>query len=108
MLMEALKSLRRALACNAAFSFTCAALLLAFPGAVGEWLGLQANALYRVTGAGLVLFALDLVHQATRPRMATWRALIASIGDFSWVIASLVLLLVAHRAFATLGIVLVA
>jgi hypothetical protein len=104
--MDALSSLRWALLSNATFSVTTAVLLLAFPAVVGEWLGVHAPLVYRLIGAGLLLFALDLIHQATRPRMATWRALLASAGDFSWVVGSAALLLTASHVFSAQGVAL--
>ena len=85
-------SLRLALAANALFSVSCAALMLFRPILVGGWLGIQAPLVIQAVGAGLVFFAADLLHQATRRRIATWRALYASAADFLWVIGTFVLL----------------
>jgi hypothetical protein len=105
--MDALSSLRWALLSNATFSATSAVLLLAFPAMVGEWLGVEASLVYRLIGAGLLLYALDLIHQATRPRMATWHALVASVGDFAWVVGSAALLITAPHIFSAQGLTLV-
>lgn len=105
--MEAVSFLRWALLSNAAFSFTSAVVLVAFPATVGKWLGVEALLVYRLIGAGLLLFAFDLIHQASRPRVATWRALLASAGDFSWVLGSVVLLLTAPQIFSPRGLALV-
>lgn len=101
-------SLRYALLSNALFSLGSALLLLFFPAAVGQWLGLEGALVYRAIGVGLILFALDLVHQATRPRIATWRALYASAGDFSWVIGTLALMVLASDLFSSRGTLFVA
>ncbi len=85
-------SLRLALAANAIFSISCAALMLFRPSLVGGWLGVQASLALQAVGAGLVFFAADLLHQATRRRIATWRALYASAADFLWVIGTFTLL----------------
>lgn len=86
------KPLRLALATNALFSFSSGLLLLMAPDLAGDWLGLHAPAVFQLTGGGLLLFAADLIHQASRPRLATWRALLASAADFFWVIGTVLLL----------------
>lgn len=83
-------SLRAALLANALFSTLCAMFMILDPGSVGSLLGIEAPLVIRGIGFGLVLFAADLVHQATRPRIATWRALYASVADFLWVLGTLV------------------
>ena len=80
--------LRSALLANAAFSSVCGLALLFAPGSIGDLLGLEANLIYRLLGAGLLLFAADLVHQATRPVVAQWRAALACAADFAWVAAT--------------------
>lgn len=84
--------LRLALAANALFSLSCAALMLFRPSMVGGWLGAQTPRVLQAVGAGLVFFAADLLHQATRRRIATWRALYASAADFLWAIVTVALL----------------
>ena len=101
------KPLRMALRANAVFSMACAALMIAAPAQVGAWLGVQAPLIIQVVGAGLVLFAFDLMHQATRHRMATWRALYASLADFSWVIGTFILLALFPGVLSAQGVGLV-
>lgn len=90
-IMKAVLPLRWALATNAAFSLTCASLMLFRPALVGEWLGIQAPQIFQAIGIGLIIFAAELLYQATRPRLATWRALLASFADFSWVAGTVML-----------------
>lgn len=85
--------LRAALLANATFSAACAALLVTSPSQVAAWLGIQQNVMLPVIGIGLLLFAVDLMHQASRRRMASWRALYASAADFLWVLGTGALLL---------------
>jgi hypothetical protein len=99
--------LRAALASNAAFSTACGLYLIAPPARVVEWLGTGPSVLIPVIGLGLVLFAADLTHQATRPRVLTWRALLASGADFLWVLGSCVLLIAAPGLFSPSGVTLV-
>jgi hypothetical protein len=86
-------SLRIALLTNAALPAGSALLLLVAPDGVSRWLGVAAPPrMLQIVGIGLVVFAADLVHQATRRRLATWRALYASTGDFLWVAGTVALL----------------
>ncbi|MBD2329310.1 SRPBCC family protein [Alkalinema sp. FACHB-956] len=48
--------------------------------------------MFLAVGVGLTVFAVDLLHQSTGRRMATWRALYASGADFLWVLGSVMLL----------------
>jgi Polyketide cyclase / dehydrase and lipid transport len=84
--------LRLALAANALFSLSAAALMLFSPSMVGGLLGTQAPLALQAIGAGLTFFAADLLHQATRRRIPTWRALYASAADFLWVIVTVTLI----------------
>lgn len=105
--MKAVIPLRLALAANAAFSLSSALLMLFRPALVGEWLGIHAPLILQVVGIGLAAFAAELIYQATRQRVTTWRALLASAADFSWVAGSIVLLLTFPQLFSPLGIALV-
>lgn len=101
--MKAALPLRLALMTNSIFSFSSALLMLFCPAVVGEWLGIQAPLILEVVGIGLVAFAAELIYQATRQRVATWRALLASAADFSWIAGSIVLLLAFPQLFSPLG-----
>lgn len=84
------KTLRTALQANAAFSSVCGLMMVFQPDLIGNLLGFEAATCFRLLGIGLLLFAIDLIHQATRPALARWRAILASTGDFLWVLASAV------------------
>jgi len=88
------KALRTALAANASFSAACGLVMLMAPDQIDAWLGFGQPGALQVLGFGLLLFATDLIHQATRPRLLTWRALYASGADLLWVVATAVLLLI--------------
>jgi len=90
--MTADQSLRLALKGNAAFSLTSAALMLLAGPTVAGWLGLDAVWPLRAIGVGLVLFAVDLLHQAKQPVLQRWRAYGASAGDLLWVVGTAMLL----------------
>lgn len=106
MILTDTRPLRFALAANAAFSLTCAVVLLLRPSPAGDWLGIQAPFIFQAVGAGLAVFAADLLHQATRRRMATWRALYASMADFAWVAGTAVLLALFPGVLSPAGTVL--
>lgn len=76
------------------------------PDLVGGWLGVNAPLLLQFIGAGLLLFAGDLVHQATRPRMASWRALPSSLADFGWVVGTAMLLVLFPALLSSTGTLL--
>jgi len=101
--MNPSRSLRIALLGNAAFSSFCGLGMLVWPEFVDRLLGIEAPWLWSWIGVGLLAFATDLVHQATRKRPATWRALYASAGDFLWVIGTLVLLVFFFDRFSKSG-----
>jgi len=81
--------------------------MLVSPATVADWLGIQGLLVIQIIGIGLIIFAADLAHQATRPRPATWRALYASIGDFLWVGGTFALLALFPTALSVSGNVLV-
>lgn len=101
------RPLRTALVANAAFSLTCAGLMIFLPSLVGDWLGIQAPSVLQALGIGLGIFAAHLLHQATRRRITTWRALYASAADFLWVVGTLALLALFPRALSQTGHTLV-
>jgi len=100
--------LRLALATNAGFSLSSALCMLLQPALVGEWLGIDAPQILQLVGIGLAVFATELAYQATRQRVATWRALLASAADLLWTVGSIVLLLAMPQLFSVFGSVLVA
>lgn len=101
------RPLRAALICNAGFSGLSGLLLVALPEAVAALLGPELPWLMRLLGIGLLLFAADLLHQASRPRLASWRALYASLADLLWVIGSIGLVALFPQHFNDSGIALV-
>lgn len=105
--MTASQSLRAALTANAAFSFCSALVLIVAPELVSQTTGLGPAVLLRVVGVGLALFAADLIHQATRKRLITWRALYASLADFSWVVGSIALAVFFPEPLTPIGVAVV-
>ena len=65
--------------------------MLFAPGLVSDTLGWTGPQLWPLIGAGLWVFAADLLWQARRARPVPWRALLSSAGDGCWVLATIVL-----------------
>ncbi|MCS3902659.1 hypothetical protein J2T55_000663 [Methylohalomonas lacus] len=105
--MPTILTLRRALLANALFSLACGLLLLFAPATVGALLGWYAPVLLQLIGVGLILFAIDLVHQATRPRPTSWRALYASVADGLWVVGSIAAVLLLPHDLSDRGVAIV-
>ena len=101
--MGSSRLLKIALAGNALFSLTCAAIMLNSPTLVGQWMGFEYPWVYQVIGGGLVVFAMDLLHQATRNSVSSLRALIASLTDFSWVLGTALILAFYSDYFSGMG-----
>ena len=90
--MPAERRLRNALLENAVFTGVCGVALIGFCDALSLFLGLSATALYLI-GAALLGFAAELGYQATRRRVSTTRALVASGTDIAWAAASVIVLI---------------
>jgi hypothetical protein len=92
--MERDTLLRTALWANALFSGACGLTLLVVPTAVGAWIGLGgAVGFLSSLGAGLLAFAAGLAYLATRPVPPVRWVRAATLSDFLWVGATLVILL---------------
>ncbi len=104
--MKSLHPLRKALLLNALFSTVCAVIFLSMSDTVATWMGFDYPDVYRIVGIGLILFASDLCHQATRSELSVLRAKIASIGDFAWVAGTIIVVLFFRDHFSALGVVL--
>lgn len=83
--------LRSALWLNAIFSTLCAFCLLIKPIMIGQVLGWQYPLIYQGLGLGLLIFGIDLMHQASRQRLSALRALASSLADFGWVIGTIII-----------------
>lgn len=107
--MQTSKPLRWALIGNALFSISCAGIVFLFPTHIAVTLGGQFEIwLLLSIAVGLCLFAGELLYQATRPRLLTLRALVASAADFMWVIGTVFLVFFYSHLFSTAGLALVA
>ncbi len=102
------RPLRIALFANALFASATGASILIAPAPVAGLLGIAYHPMLTAIGVGLVVFALDLTHQATRKRILTWRAAFATALDLAWVAGTVVALATQHHAFATTGVAIIA
>lgn len=91
------RPLRAALIANAMLSAGSAATLLVATDYCRTLFPVPANGWLQALGLGLLVFAFDLIHQATRRRMQSGRALLSSLADLLWVAASIALLLAAPQ-----------
>lgn len=80
---------RKALKLNATFSGLSGLFLVLLPGIAEKLTGISAPLVFQALGVGLLLFSADLFHQATRDKVAGWRVVYASAGDFIWVLGSI-------------------
>lgn len=99
-----LRRLRIVLITNAGTSFAGGAVGLAAAPWLSEELGFDHVALTRILSIGLMVFALDVAMLArTRAeRTVQWSAAV-SVGDFTWVVATIIL--IASGTLTTAGVV---
>lgn len=95
--------LRNALLGNAAFSTLTGFELLAFPEAMGRFIGFQSPALLRELGASLLFFAAVVAFTATRRPIRLWAAATISAMDISWVVGTAALLIARPDLLNTAG-----
>ena len=99
-----LHRLRMVLMINAATSFAGGAVGLATAPWLSDELGFDHVALTRILSIGLMVFALDvaLLARMQAERTIGWSAAV-SVGDFTWVVATIVL--IASGTLTTAGVV---
>jgi len=94
--------LNRVLTANAVFSLCSGLILLAAAEPLAALLGAGAPLLYRIVGAGLLLFAADIVWHV-RKGLSFAKGLYFVLGDFLWVAASAYLLFARPHVFSAEG-----
>ena len=102
------RPLRIALLANALFASATGATIIIAPAFVAGLLGITYHPILTAIGVGLVVFALDLAHQATRRRILTWRAAYATVLDLAWVAGTVVVLATQHHSFTATGVAIIA
>lgn len=101
--MNPSSDLIRALKQNAAFSGISGLFLLLLPEFVAQFLGMGAPWFFQALGVGLLLFALDLIHQTRQAKPSPLRAISSALADFSWVLGTAIFLLFWGTDIATQG-----
>lgn len=85
--------LRRELLANAAFSTLSGGTFVLFGPAVADLIGIGIPLVYQIIGLGLLVFAGYVLWIATRKTVDTFAVLQISLGDFLWVMGTLVVIL---------------
>lgn len=96
-------ALRAALATNCVFSALTGLSMLVFPVGVASWIEFSSVAVLQIVGALLVLFAallLSAIWPGSRPQPI---ALLASLGDFGWVVGTVALGVFAPGLLSSFG-----
>ncbi len=102
------KLLRLALTENMLFSTATGTALLVAPGVISNFLGAAVPAwLMLVLGAGLLIFAAGLLRQLLRRPLKRGEALLTVVMDEGWVVASILLLVLAPQWFSAGGLWLI-
>jgi len=101
--MSSYPDLTRALKQTAVFSGVSGLFLLLLPGFVARLLGLGAPWFFQALGVGLLLFALDLIHQTRQGKPSPLRAMTSALADFAWVLGTAVILLFWGKDIANQG-----
>ena len=86
-------ALKIVLLVNAVFSTLSGLMLILGAGALSELFGDTHPWIFRGVGIGLLLFAADIASSCLRPPVSRGKAIYFSVGDFGWVLGSIVLLL---------------
>ncbi len=96
-------TLRKALCANALFSLVCGLELLLLPATVAALLGDIPTLPLQVIGAGLLLFAAQLLWVASRTTVAPLQARLITWADWGWVAATPVAMLLLSERLALSG-----
>lgn len=101
----------RTIRLNAAFSTLTGGFMLLNAQRVSAFIGIGAPWMYLLVGAGLLVFAADLVVHSQTLERAARKAVYFSIADIAWVIGSAILLITRPTGLqphGTVAVVLVA
>ena len=105
------RQLRAALLGNAVFSATTGIAMALAPEDIARLAGLDAPALLRLLGLGLLAFAAVVLWIGTRERLRALLAVLISLADLTWVAASVAFILISPSvmpAGSTSAVLLVA
>lgn len=99
--------LKRALLTNAGFSALCGGAFAVLSAQVAAFVGLGDPILYRVIGAGLLLFAALVGWVATRNPISGFYAALISSADLLWVAGTAVFIVLAYQHLSIPGLIAV-
>ena len=88
---------------NSAFSLINGLIMLALPGTVAEYMGVESKMAFSVLGILLLVWAVDVFWVARRNPLNLMYARLVIGGDILWVIGSAVVLLLNLFDFSTTG-----
>lgn len=97
------KRIRNVLMTNGAASAACSLLLLAVPGWIADWTGLESRTALREIGLVLLVFAGLLLWAATRSVISPRIVLAIAVIDELWVIGCIVVAVEAASAHTLTG-----
>ncbi|MGB0369406.1 MAG: hypothetical protein ACPGD8_08365 [Flavobacteriales bacterium] len=100
-------SLKTALLANATFSSLSGIGMLLFSNWLSEIMGITNKWVLPVIGSGLILFAITIVYNATRPSISANQVKLIIAQDLAWVIGSLVVIIFGLFNLTTIGYLLV-
>ena len=100
--------LKTTLRLNGAFSLACAIDLLLFSEPLARWMGGLPAVYLELLGGGLIGFAalVFFVSERSLPGLTLARQII--LMDKAWIIASLLVMALAHHWFSAIGLALIA
>ena len=103
-----MKSLKFALTFNAIFSLVTGLLLVTMPDYISQLFGVTHGASFFYLGLSLVLFSIIVLYVSRQRHIHILYALIISLLDLIWVLASLIILILDPLQFKMTGNVIIA
>ena len=102
-----IKILKIALRTNAIFSFLCAVLILFFTSQIADLLGKVPIYMLISLAIALIGFVVMILYVSEKQKLSVKQAKIITIMDFSWVIGSIILVLLGSQWFSITGIIVI-
>jgi len=103
-----MKRLKFALTFNAIFSFVTGLLLVTMPDYISQLFGVNHGASFSYLGLSLVLFSIIVLYVSRQRHIHILNALIISLLDLIWVLASLIILILDPFQFKMTGDIIIA
>ncbi|MFT4601551.1 MAG: hypothetical protein ACI857_001732 [Arenicella sp.] len=100
-----MKKLKSVLLANAAFSVLTGASTLFFSNAIAKFFSIESPNILSIIGSGLLLFGIYVAFIAIKKTDQQKESKVISYADFTWVISSIVLLIVNPYDFTSAAMV---